>query len=376
MGKNRSTNLSDLSKVMLIGIDANEANTTHRVGINMYAFHLLHALQKLTSNHKYTIYLKSPVLPDLPKESDKWHYRILPFPKFWTQTRLPLDLYFHRPRPDVFLSLTHYAPRFCSIPNVISIMDLGFLSFPDQFKTSDLNQLKNWTAYSIKYATKIIAISEYTKGDIIKYYGRQPEDICVTYLGYDKQIFYPHTDAQILTKYGITKPYILFVSSLKPSKNVEGLLKAYALIPKDLNLVIAGKKAWMYTQIFSLVKELKLENKVIFTDYLPDQEVPILMSSASCFVLPSFHEGFAIPALEAMACGTPVVVSQVANLPEVAGDAVIYCDPHDHRSIARGITQAIGNKRTEYIKKGLKRVKLFSWEQTAHQTLLCLQNAV
>jgi len=360
---------------MIIGIDANEANITHRVGINMYAFHLLHALKNLKSNHKFVIYLKKPVLPDLPEESDNWSYRILPFPKLWTQTRLPLDLYLHSPRPDVFLSLTHYAPRFSPIPLIISIMDLGFLNNPEQFRLKDINQLKFWTSYSVKNASKILSISEYTKQDIIKYYHRRPEDIFVTPLGFDNKLFYPHQNQNILNKYGIKTPFILFVSSLKPSKNVEGLIKAFSLLPVGQNLVIAGKKAWMYEQIFNLVKNLNLENRVIFTDYLPTSDVPILMSHASCFVLPSFHEGFALPAIEAMACGTPVVVSRVANLPEVTGDAAVYIDPLIPESIAEGITLAIKN-RQDYIKKGLKRVKLFSWRITAQKTLLCLQTTM
>ncbi len=375
---------------MLIGIDANEANIKNRVGINMYAFHLLHALHKNTT-HKFIIYLKNQPLSDLPKERANWVYRVLPFPKLWTQTRLPFDLYFHQPRPDVFLSLTHYGPRFCPIPNVISIMDLGFLSFPDQFTSKDLNQLKLWTAYSVKNATKILAISEFTKNDIVKYYHRDPKDIYLTYLGYDQNTFYPHTDNIVLNKYGITKPYILFVSSLKPSKNVEGLIKAFKMLLTsppapllslgegnkrgEVQLVISGKKAWMYDQIFKLVKDLKLEKQVIFTDYLPDADVPVLMSQAACFVLPSFHEGFALPAIEAMACGTPVVVSNVANLPEIAGDSVIYVDPHSPSSIADGILMAIKN-RQKYIKSGLKRVKSFSWANCAQQTLICLENAV
>jgi len=360
---------------MLIGIDANEANIPNRVGINMYAFHLLYALKNQKSKHQFVIYLKSPPLTDLPEISENWRYRVIPFPKLWTQTRLPFDLYFHSPRPDVFLSLTHYAPRFCPVPNVISIMDLGFLSFPEQFTVKDLRQLKSWTAYSVQNAAKILAISEYTKNDVIKFYHRKPDDVCITYLGYDKKIFYPHSDPNMLQKYGITKPYILFVSSLKPSKNVEGLITAFRKLPNSYQLVIVGKKAWMYDQIFKLVNDLQLKNRVIFTDYLPTAEVPILMSMSECFVLPSFHEGFALPAIEAMSCGTPVVVSNVANLPEIAGDAVIYIDPHNPKSIGDGINRAIGPKRASYVAAGLKRVKLFSWENCARQTLLCLQTA-
>lgn len=367
---------------MLIGIDANEANITRRVGINMYAYNLLHALKNLKTPHRFTIYLKSPPLADLPVESDHWQYHIIPFPRLWTQTRLPFDLFTHRPRPDIFLSLSHYGPRYCPVPNVVAIMDLGFLLFPDQFTSKDLHQLTKWTSYSVNRATALIAISEYTKKDIIRFYHRRPEDIYLTYLGYNNRLFYPQKDQSVLDRYRIKTPYIVFVSSLKPSKNVEGLIKAYrALIEgnskyRHLQLVIVGKKAWMYEQIFQLINQMHIQDKVIFTDYVPDKEIPVLMSMSDCFVLPSFYEGFALPAIEAMACKTPVVVSKVANLPEVAGDAVVYVDPNDPDSISRGIAQAIGPNRKHYIHEGSERVKLFSWEKTALQTLICLQTVM
>ena len=119
---------------MLIGIDANEANlTAQRVGVNQYAFELLKAIHSLNTKHKFVIYLKDPPRNDLPTEKEKWHYRVIPFPKLWTQTRLPFDLFFHKPRPDVFFSMTHYAPRIAPMPTVVAIMDLGFLQTPEQF---------------------------------------------------------------------------------------------------------------------------------------------------------------------------------------------------------------------------------------------------
>lgn len=362
---------------MIIGIDANEANLTkNRVGINQYAFDLLHALFESNSPHSFVIYLKTPALPDLPKPRQNWTYRILPFPKLWTQTRLPFDLFTHKPRPDVFFSMTHYAPRWCPVPNVVAIMDVGFLTTQDQFTAKDYNQLKQWTGYSVRAATKVIAISEFTKKDIIKNYNRKSSDVVVTPLGYDQNLFRHTKKPEVLKKYHISEPYILFLSSLKPSKNVEGLINAFfALKNKKLQLVIAGKKGWLYEQIFKLVHTLGLANKVVFTGFVDENEVPVLMSMAEAYVLPSFFEGFGIPVLEAMACGTPVVVSNVASLPEVAGDAGIYIDPHDVNSIMQGIEVALGPKRKEFVLKGLSRVKSFSWEKTSAQTILCLETA-
>src|SRR3989344_1768900 len=369
---------------MIIGIDANEANLTpNRVGVNQYAFYLLQAFRKLETEHKFVIYLKSPPLPDLPSESPNFNYRTIPFPKFWTQTRLPLDLYTHSPRPDIFFSMTHYAPRWSPIPVVIAIMDLGFITSPEQFTIKDINQLKNWTAYSIKKAEKIIAISNYTKQDISKYFKRSPQDITVTYLGYDKELFKLDQDQtfteKVLRKYGIIKPYFLFLGSLKPSKNISNLIISFDKFRKvsstfsRFKLVISGKNAWLYQDIYDLVAKLKLSREVIFTDFVPEPELPSLLSGASAFVLPSFHEGFGIPVLEAMASGVPVVVSKAGSLPEVAETAGIYIDPYSQNSIVEGLkTSQVSPGK--FVKAGLSRVKSFSWDKTARQTLLAIEN--
>lgn len=351
---------------MIIGIDANEANLTDkRVGVNQYAYELLWAIYNLPSSHEFIIYLKIQPQIDLPPRRWNWKYRVIPFPKLWTQTRLPFDLYFHFPRPDVFFSMTHYAPRWSPIPTVVSIMDLGFLQTPEQFTKKDFNQLKSWTEYSVKNSSNILAISEYTKKDIVNEYGIDPKNVRVTYLGISSNM----KPTKEKSKF---KKYILFLGSLKPSKNIEGIIKAFSKISGDYQLVIAGKKAWLFEKIFKLVKELHLEDRVIFTDFVKDEERPILMSNCEAFVMPSFYEGFGIPALEAMACGAPVVVSPVASIPEVVGDAGIYVDPKNPDEIARGIEMAI-EKKEKYRKLGLERVKLFSWEKCAQQTLLCLE---
>lgn len=360
---------------MLIGIDGNEANVPNRVGVNQYAFDLLHALHQLPSPHHFVIYLKNPPLSDMPHIAANWQYRVIPFPKLWTQTRLPWDLYTHSPRPNVFFTPSHYAPRWSPVPTVISIMDLGYLTARDQFTAKDYNQLVSWTRYSINNASKIIAISEFTKTDILKNYSLNPDDIKVTYPAHDSTKFFPRKDLNSLKKYGIKTPYILFLSSLKPSKNIEGLLRAFKnLKPKTHNLVIAGKKAWLFDQIFQLVKDLNLDNQVVFTGFVDEADKPALMTQAAAFVLPSFHEGFGIPVLEAMACGSPVVVSQVASLPEVAGPAGIYVDPFSVDSITHGLSVAISKSRPRYVELGYAQVKKFSWKKTAALTLQVLES--
>lgn len=354
---------------MLIGIDANEANLTqNRVGINEYAFNLLWAMSKLQTDHKFIIYLKNPPQKDLPD----LNYRVIPFPKLWTQTRLPLDLYIHNPRPDVFFSMTHYAPRFAPMPTVVSIMDLGFLSTPDQFTKKDFNQLKSWTAYSVKNANKVMAISDYTRDAVISIYNKKPEDVVTAHLACNPSITGPVHNKSVLKKYNISKPYFVFIGSLRPSKNIDGLIKAFAKLDEEYNLVIVGKKAWLYAGIFDLVRRLKLDDRVVFTGFVEEWEKQVLLSESIAYVLPSFVEGFGIPVLEAFTCQTPAVVSAVASLPEVAGTAGIYVQPDDIDSIAAGMQRAVTD-REKYVKLGLNRVKSFSWSKCAKETLAVLE---
>src|SRR6185437_4341110 len=171
---------------MIIGIDGNEANVQKRVGISEYAFELLMQFSSAKfkdQNAKFVVYLKDNPLPHLPKENDFFTYRILKPGKLWTQWRLPLDLYLHRPRPDVFFSMTHYAPRFSPVPTVIAVMDVSYIRFPEMFNSSDLYQLKNWTAYSVKNAKKVLTISNSSRDDIIKAYKTPKDKVVTTYLG-------------------------------------------------------------------------------------------------------------------------------------------------------------------------------------------------
>ncbi len=362
---------------MLIAVDGNEANIKQRVGSNQYAYELLQALYELKNPHQWLIYLQDRPLADLPKARKNWSYRVFGPKKFWTQWRLPLDLYFHRPRPDVFFSPGHYSPRFCPVPLVISIMDLGYLRFPEQFRKKDLYQLITWTGRSIKRASHILAISESTKNDIIEKYQVPKEKITVTYLGYDKKRFKAQVSRvkinKVRKKYKIEGDYILFLSTLKPGKNIEGLVKAFSELKiKGLRLVIAGKKGWLYQSIFEKVKELGLKERVIFTGFVDEDDIPALMAGAKVFSLPSFWEGFGIPVLEAMACGIPVVVSNAGSLPEIVGKAGVIIDPNKPQEIAQGIKRAIENQE-ELIKKGLEQVKKFSWQKCARQSLKVLE---
>ena len=214
---------------MLIGIDGNEANVGERVGVNVWAIEMLRHLegprakgQGPRENAKFVIYLSRPPLSDLPQETTNWRYRVIGPGGFWTRWRLPIDLYFHKPRPNIFLSLSHYAPKFSPVPRIVCIMDLSFLKYPDAFKPMVRWQLEHWTGESIKNAVHVITISEFNKREIIKEYRYPAEKITVVYPGIS-EIFkgpaFGYKGRALDTGEGRTlrdKKYLLFVGTRQP----------------------------------------------------------------------------------------------------------------------------------------------------------------
>ncbi len=372
---------------MLIGVDGNEANIERRVGVNVYAFELLRYIYQLQNEwgkkHKLIVYLKNPPLSDMPKESKYFKYKVIPGEKLWIITKLMPTLFKEYPKPDIFFSPSHYVPPFAPMPRVCSIMDLGYLKFSEQFKKSDFWQLSLWSAWSILVSKRIIAISNSTKDDIVRHYPLASKKIHVTHLAYDKDKFnlnIPKEDVRrVCQKYHIVN-YILYLGTLKPSKNIEGLLEAWSKVVDrfpTFALVIGGKKGWLYQTIFEKVEKLGIDKNVVFTDFVDEKDKPGLMAGAKAFILPSFWEGFGLDVLNAMALGVPVVVSKVGSLPEVAGKAAIYVDPYDVDSIARGISKVLSISQVDYnklVEVGIRQASKFSWEKTARETLRILED--
>lgn len=280
---------------------------------------------------------------------------------------------------DVFFSPSHYAPPLAPMPRFCSIMDLGYLEFSGQFQKNDFWQLKIWSAISIFVSKAVFAISNSTKKDIVRHYPFARGKVHVTPLAYDRRKFnldIPDEDVRrIRGRYSIVTDYVLYLGTLKPSKNIEGLIEAFSRIGSKklkVKLVIAGKKGWMYEPIFEKVKKLNLEDDVIFTDFVDEKDKPALIKGAKVFVLPSFWEGFGLDVLNAMASGVPVVASNVGSLPEVVGDAGILVDPERVDSIAEGIKEVLLAPVAKYnsmVSQGLSQAGKFSWEKTARQTL-------
>jgi len=364
---------------MVIGIDANEANVTQKVGTGQYAFELikhLYILQDIKKEKiKFILYLKSTPSDKFPEENNYWEYKVLPGRGFWILTSL-------MPR---LLKSDHYLPIISRVPQVCMIHDLGYLKFSEQFNLKDYWQLKYWSAISISISKYIISPSKSTKNDIVRHYKNASKKVKVIPHGYNKKLFNENINnlivRQIKNKYRISENYLLFLSTLKPSKNIEGLINTFSVISKKYpkyNLVIAGKKGWMYETIFKKVEELGLSGKVIFTGYVKEEEKPFLFAGAMAFVLPSFWEGFGMDILNSMACKTPVLASNTASIPEVAGKAAIYFDPNKTDSMVNAISKIIEMPVGEYnklVKLGQERVKSYSWEKCASKTYEVLKLA-
>lgn len=354
-----------------IGIDANEANTPVRVGVGQYAFNLLHSLSKIPSNNKYFIFLKSPPLSDMPPQSENWHYVVFGPSKMWTRFALPLKLLYFRPKLDLFYSPSHYSPRPAFIPTIPTIHDIGYLNSLDQFNKKDIYQLVNWTKDSLFQANKIVAVSQFTKNELIKTYKIPPQKIFVCPNGVGQPPVLNTSDfSDIKNKFNLHTPYFLSVGTLKPNKNYPFLISSFAQFLKtsnsDFSLVIAGKKGWIYDEIFKTVIKEKLQSKVIFTDFISENEKWHLYQNAMALVIPSLYEGFGIPAIESQKIETPVIASDIPPLKEVLADSCIYIDPTDQKTLVNAFNQIQNiTVKTKLIKAGLVQSAKYTWENSA-----------
>jgi glycosyltransferase involved in cell wall biosynthesis len=361
---------------MLIGIDASRSVAQERTGTENYSLNLIRHLLALRSDHRYRLYFNRP--PTYNLQSTTYNLRIMPFPRLWTHLRLSWEMA-HRP-PDLLFVPAHVLPIVHPRRSVVTVHDLGYLYYPEAHRLLDRLYLDLSTRYDARAAAHLIADSSATKRDLIQRYGVEPDSITVVYPGYDDATFQPVRDEEAIeavkTRYDIAGDYILFVGTLQPRKNLTRLIEAYwKLETGSWKLVIAGKKGWLYGEIFRRVEELGLERRVVFTGYVTQEDLPVLLSGARLFVFPSLYEGFGLPVLEAMACGTPVVCSNAASLPEVAGDAALLVDPLDVEELAAALERVLSDEelRAGLIERGFEQAKRFSWERCARETLDVLE---
>lgn len=370
---------------MRIAIDAHSVGTGLG-GNESYATNLIEALAEIDAVNSYTLYVTRREAVE--RFSNCWpNFTVratLPHTPF---IRIPLTLSAElRRNPVDVLHVQFTAPPFPPCPVVVSIHDLSFEHLPQTFKWRSRKQLRITVRNSARAASQIVALSQYARDDIINTYGIEPEKMNVIPLAAPAH-FRPVEDEAELQRvrqtYGIAGDYILSVGAIQPRKNLKRLIAAYSNLRRAKpegnlpKLVLVGKCAWLYDETLRTIRELEVSNSVVLTGYVPESDLPALYSGALCFVYPSYFEGFGLPPLEAMQCGTPVIVGERTSLPEVVGDAGVLVDPFDVSDIAGAIERLIfdSDLRLQLRVKGLQRAKLFEWRETARKTLAVYQKA-
>ncbi len=359
-----------------LAIDASRMIAGGRTGTENYSVQIIRHLAALADAPPITLYAREghPVV-EVPGAT-----LVTSGPaRLWTHVGLSNAM--RRDKPDALFVPSHVIPAWHPPVTVVTVHDLGYLHEPDAHPRRQRFILDRTTRWNARAAARIIAISGQTRDDLVSFYGVSPDKITVIHHGVDSNRYSPVsdiTDDAILERYGISQPYILFVSTVQPRKNVERLVEAFEMLDDqpDLMLVIAGRSGWLSEPIEARIESSPLRNRIVRTGYLPDDDLPALYRKAAAFVLPSLFEGFGMGVVEAMSSGTPVVVSNLPSLAEVAGEAGVLVDPVSVQSIAGGIREALDARRVpNLVSTGLARSKQFSWHEAAKATLQVIRDA-
>ena len=367
---------------MLIGIDASRAAAAERTGTENYSLYLIRALLQVGSAHRFRLYFSQAPPEGLFLRNERVSWRVLPLPRLWTHLRLAGEVALHP--PDVLYVPAHVLPWLHPRRCVATVHDLGYLYYPQAHTRWARWYLDRTTRFNARAARRVIADSQATRDDLVAHYGVDPAKIVVAYPAGAPGLG-PVTDVALLEavqrRYSTSARYFLYVGTLQPRKNLETLVQAFAelviqdIIPAEVKLVLAGRRGWLYGELFALVQRLGLERRVVFPGYVAAEDLAALLSGALAYVLPSWYEGFGLPVLEAMACETPVICSNVSSLPEVAGDAALLVDPHDVSGLVQALARVFREPalRAELIARGRERVRVFSWQRCAEQVLAVLE---
>ncbi len=294
----------------------------------------------------------------------------------WEQAIQPWGL----GRFDLYNAMAFVAPLMQTAPSVVTVYDLSFIHYPQVLSSARRAYLRTLTAWSCHRARRVIAISQSTADDVHKLLGIPREKIDVALAGYDKTRFVPLPDQDIIAfkaKNNLPERFWLFLGTLEPRKNLPTLIDAYAQLHPNgrLPLVLAGGKGWDYAPIFERIEKHSLQSQIHTPGFIPAEDLPLWYNSADVFVYPSVFEGFGLPVLEAMACGTPVIVSDASSLPEVAGDVGHTVPPHDVDAWVAALKQA-REWRTKPHQPSLDQAARFDWQHTAQATITSYQRAL
>lgn len=359
-----------------------------KTGIDYYTLNLINALLEIDHVNKYEVIAtrgnrRTP--PNLPPRHNLT-YNFAWSPPIRIKNRLakfnvslPLDL-LALGRADITIFPNYYkTPLLFGGKSLVIIYDLSFVLHPEFVAPTNRESLTKAVAKAVESADHILTISRNTKLELMQEYKLPSKMISVVRPAVDRAFFSPCLDseiAQVKHNHGIEGDYVLFASTLEPRKNVVGLLKAYAKLPlttkKRFSLVLAGGQGWLDEDITATIKRLRTAGEsIITTGYVEDNELPSLYSGATAFIYPSFYEGFGIPILEAMACGTPVITSNTSSLPEAAGKAALLIDPYNVKELSESMDLLLNSPKlqTSLIARGDKQASKFSWPDSASKLL-------
>jgi glycosyltransferase involved in cell wall biosynthesis len=352
-------------------------------GISRVIYHLLAELGRDPRGHTFEVFVPEPPAPN------GWHgltfhasggRTVQPTARIvWEQTALPRHL--RQLKPDLLHGLAYAVPVAWPGPSVVTIYDLSFLLFPRAFKPANRIYLAATTRAAARRARRVLTISEHARRDIVRLLSVPSEYVDVTYPAVEER-YTRLPDAEIVTfraARGLPDAFIFALGTLEPRKNLVGLLEAYAQLrtPRP-PLYVAGGLGWRARPIFDTVHRLHLTDQVHFLGFVPEDELPLWYNAARLFTFPSLYEGFGLPVLEAMACGTPVITSTAASLPEVGGRAAILVPPQDTHRLAQEMERVLDDPqlRTELRAAGRIQASRFSWRAMTDQTVAAYQRAV
>ena len=365
-----SLKLNTSSKNSLtVGIDASRTTLTQVTGTENYSINITRQLLEYQSNIHWRLYFRNQPHHNLFPKKLNVCGSVLPFPFMWTHLRFAMEL-LTNPPDGVFIP-AHVLPYHCKIPSIVTIHDLGFIRYPNLHPLSQRKYLLWSTKHNVTHSSHLIADSQSTKQDIIKYYNINKNKVSVVYPGFDAAKF-QHTSKSVGFK--LPDRYILYVGTIHPRKGLQTLIDSFAKITKSdssIHMVLVGQKGWMVSKLKKQVEDYGLNNKIHFTGFVPQKYLPAVYNKALVTVLPSLYEGFGYTPLESMASKTPVVCTDAGSLPEVVGDAALVVSSNNSEDLTSALVTAINNLsvRKTLVEKGLNRCGLFTWKDAASKTI-------
>jgi glycosyltransferase involved in cell wall biosynthesis len=364
---------------VLIGVDASRVTRQRRTGTENYSLHVLRLLLDQDDRHAYRLYLNQALpdglLPIRPRTST----RVIRLPRLWTQVGLSAEMLLSP--PDVLFVPSHVLPLVSAARSVVVVYDVGHRFFPRAHGVQEWLYLEWAIRRHVRIATRLLTISQASKRDLVRLYGADPERIDVAYPAVDKR-FAPAPAVEIervRSRYGLSHSYVLHLGTIKPRKNLPRLVHAFARahLPADTRLVLGGGTTFGASAVERAIRETGLQERVRRLAYVPDADLPGLYSGAACVAIVSLYEGFGMPALEALACGAPLVAGNRGSLPEIVGRAGLIVDSLDVASIAGGLAAAVGDQRVRETMQaaGPLRAADFDWATAARVTRGALEQA-